>query len=361
MTGLRYLAAVHVVLTHTSAFAREWPVPIRHILDRGFVGVSLFFILSGFILAYTYLDTAGQTLRGNKKDFWVSRFARIYPLYVVGLLVAAPIFVHVIRTGLVSHPDALQALILTPMMLQAWSPTAALAWNSPAWSLSAEVFFYAMFPFVLGPLARIRGRKILWLMFGIWLVSLGLAASQAILMPDLLWQEFVIHVPATRIAEFIIGVLLGVGYVRFGWRPPSWSATASMIAIVAALALSPDFLPHSIISNALLVPLFCLLILGLTGMKGAPVRILSHPWFVVLGEASFAVYLLHIPLYRYYYNAGNSILPGFSESAGGILLFIVVVTSIAIAMYYFVEVPSRRVIRRSLLDKRHEPRSIHAR
>ena len=93
LTGLRFIAAFLVILHH---FGKP-PLPqfeqsVRNVLDHGFVAVTLFFILSGFILTYSYMSQEGSP-KTSKRTFWVARFARIYPVYLLGFLIAAPMTV----------------------------------------------------------------------------------------------------------------------------------------------------------------------------------------------------------------------------------------------------------------------------
>ena len=98
LTGLRFLAALLVVVHHFGPYILTSPVsdPLRtlkvverNIIFTGMIGVDLFFVLSGFILAYTYLDGRGR-LRGTRGQFWIARIARIYPIYVCAWVVAVP-------------------------------------------------------------------------------------------------------------------------------------------------------------------------------------------------------------------------------------------------------------------------------
>ncbi len=107
----------------------------------GFMGVSFFFVLSGFVLVYTY---AGRPL--NLPKFLRARFARIYPAYAFSLIVTAPFFFEAVKIKAASLA-LVSTLVVT--LLQAWFPQAALAWNKVAWSLSTEAFFYLVFPFAL--------------------------------------------------------------------------------------------------------------------------------------------------------------------------------------------------------------------
>ena len=111
----------------------------------GYVGVSFFFVLSGFILVYTY---AGRNI--VLRDFWQTRFARIYPAYLFALLLTSPFWIigalkmHVPFFAFGERHFALTSALVV-LLLQSWVPGAALSWNSVSWSLSVEAFFYAGF------------------------------------------------------------------------------------------------------------------------------------------------------------------------------------------------------------------------
>jgi len=141
LTGLRFFAAMVVVLHH-------YPVPgvsgTLQMLQSGYFGVTLFFVLSGFVLAITYLDTFNRAPIGALDTFAAARFARIYPVYLLILLYVW------LRAG-ASGPIVSDALLV-----QAWSEDAthAFALNGPGWSLSVEAFLYACFPLLIVLLQR---------------------------------------------------------------------------------------------------------------------------------------------------------------------------------------------------------------
>src|SRR5437762_13137509 len=90
LTSLRFFAAMHVLAFHNHLDAlMDLPAGIRNIIRTGYVSVSLFFVLSGFILAYTYHGVR-EDASLYRRSFWVARLARLYPVYLVGLLLAAP-------------------------------------------------------------------------------------------------------------------------------------------------------------------------------------------------------------------------------------------------------------------------------
>ena len=92
LTGLRAIAALWVLALHFGeGVSASWPPAVRSVLSTGFIGVDLFFVLSGFILAWTYLREDG-TLSVSRSEFWTARAARILPVYYVSLAISLPMF-----------------------------------------------------------------------------------------------------------------------------------------------------------------------------------------------------------------------------------------------------------------------------
>ena len=111
-------------------------------MSAGYSAVSLFFCLSGFVLAYNYLDVERDAITVDRGRFWLSRFARVYPAYLLALAVTAPIFISRMMEG---ADSILRVLGLAGVfggmclaLLQSWSPKAALLWNFPGWSLATR-------------------------------------------------------------------------------------------------------------------------------------------------------------------------------------------------------------------------------
>ena len=151
-----------------------FPRPLPSLFNSGYLAVGLFFVLSGFVLAYNY-PLGESWSSGYRQRFAVARFARIYPAYCIGLLLSAP-WVALSLAGNISVIRMCKALItagLTWTLLQAWIPQTAMAWNGPGWSLSVESAFYCCFPF-LGPvLWRLsRPRSLLCAGLVVWAAAL---------------------------------------------------------------------------------------------------------------------------------------------------------------------------------------------
>jgi len=167
LTGIRFFAAFYVVLTHSLPWIKNrvsLPLPIANFFSNGYLAVCLFFLLSGFILSYTYSGLAPGVQ--NYAKFWEARFARIYPVYLFSLLLALPFQFHTLT---------LKSTVAVLLMVQAWNPLhpeMSGAWNYPAWSLSVEAFFYLCFPFIQMRIASMSRRAIQLLGAGALLVCI---------------------------------------------------------------------------------------------------------------------------------------------------------------------------------------------
>lgn len=293
LTGLRFFAAFSVVIYHFGQplFAGA-AAPIRSLAGTGYIAVSLFFLLSGFVLSYSYLNRQGD-MRGSRRGFWAARFARIYPAYLLAFLLAAP--TNLLWTLHVNHGAAGALKLVTGGsavlgLVQAWTPWTAWYWNYPAWSVSVEAFFYLSFPFLAPLVGRVQKKSTCVLaMFGLWIIAL--AAPVALYLARHITtapglndhlQMAVEFTPLLRLPEFLIGVLLSRFFVLgFAIRPglSRGLSYASAALVVAVLCFSAG-IPHPILANGLLAPLFAVLILSLAYGEGLLAKFLSVGYVV---------------------------------------------------------------------------------
>jgi peptidoglycan/LPS O-acetylase OafA/YrhL len=334
LTSVRFFAAAWVVLYHTLG---GWTLlrDSSPFFGFGYSGVTLFFVLSGFILSYTY-SLRKYTLR----DFWFARAARILPVYFVALLVALPFAIRNVRVGGAAlAPYTLAA----PVLLQSWFPKAALLWNGPGWSLSCEALFYLVFPFVAVPVARLSRRYFWPFLAVIWILSAAPAVCYALIRPegvvDVATEATLLSLvkfnPVIRLPEFLLGIGLGVAFLD-GRRMPKarWVAVASVAALVMLLCL-PHNLPYPAYHNGLLAPIYAALIFALAS---AP-EMLDFPVLVLLGEASYSLYLLHEPVLNLLALFAKRMR--WEQGGGFYLVFLLLCVAISILSYKFVEVPAR--------------------
>ncbi len=353
LTGLRFFAALGVVMYH---FARpalpRWSYPLSNVIGSGYVAVSFFFLLSGFILSYSYLDGKG-TMRGNRRSFYASRLARIYPAYLLAFVLAAPM--NIIWSLRVNHAAVATFKLITGALLvltfqQSWTPWTAWYWNFPAWSVSVEVFFYLTFPWIGPRLAGFRLSSCIKAALGLWLLSLCAPACLYMIKGTTGAPELNDHLqmviefnPIFCLPEFLIGILLGraykLGFV-FSWSSQtlSYLATACIFSI---LAFCPS-IPHPLLANGLLIPFFSILIYALAQGRGLLVHALSQPLLVLLGEASYGIYILQIPI------AYVLKIPPPHHSLRTFFIYLFVLVSVSLFSWRCVESPLRVRLRRWL-------------
>jgi len=335
--------------------------PGARVVQAGYVGVSLFFVLSGFILAYTYLDP-GSRMRASAAAFWQARFARVYPVYLLALVFSAPLFLDVAffhQVGVTHLSDTVKAAVLTPLLLQAWTPKKAWMWDGPAWSLSAEAFFYLLFPILGAAVARLSSRRLLVdgllaagaVMIGPVTFALTSRRGLSEITPVTYgpWIAFLKFSPLVHLPEFVVGIVTGVIFLRRRERDAlrgvtGWMAPVTGAMILAVLAAS-DRIPYLLLNGGLLAPLFAALIYGLALGRGALVRILSTRPAQLLGGASYSLYLFHLPLRNYLTKIWSTVAGALPSGIATLMFYLVVAIGLAVAIYRFVEEPARAWLR----------------
>jgi peptidoglycan/LPS O-acetylase OafA/YrhL len=370
LTGLRFVAALGVVLFH--AVPPRFPSargPLIQLVKSGYVGVSLFFVLSGFILAYNYLNPRGGGIRSSTRDFWWARFARIYPVYLFALAFSSPQIVNALRYPS-SQPDyhqRLGALILDPILLQGWLPTTACKWNCPGWSLSVEAFFYVLFPFFGIWLARKHSRSIAAIVAAAWGAEILLPALYRTLTPDGTldparlanspWLAALRFNPIPHLPEFLLGVAAGIIFLRS--IPPNaadrtQARTQVTLRVMSGLAVAmtllvlalTHWLPFLFLHTGLLAPIWVLAIFSLASDHGSIARLLGSRPAIHLGEASYALYLIHSPLNAYLDElTDRGLLPQLS-AGWSLLSYLALALLLSLAIFYWIERPARKFIRK---------------
>ncbi len=300
LTGARFFASLFVVLFHTEYVWLDQATlidgPIRNIMKSGFSGVGFFFILSGFVLGYRYGD---ETADFPHHRYFVARFARIYPALFFSLLVAAPV---ALAAGLAPGGDLalgglgpVESVVITFLgnaaVLSAWFPEIAY-WNYPAWSLACEVFFYALFPAFCAVVWK-GGRRAAWASCAGLVVACTLL--QGLVLAGPIPFETVMVFPPFRFLQFGVGVVLARALLLSKRESSSALAMVPLLALLVVFALSDrfsrDYLHTGWIDIASLLTIYFL-----AQRESFLTRLLSHPLLLLLGESSYALYLLHVPL-----------------------------------------------------------------
>ncbi|WP_422932112.1 acyltransferase family protein [Singulisphaera sp. PoT] len=326
LAGVRIIAALHIYFFHlkqaNDAGVLTFPLlgslgaPAANLLGRGYVSTGFFFQLSGFLLAYAYLDASGR-LKTTPREFWKGRLLRLYPLYAISLLLLIPAPALLPFTA--KHPSALETLagMATSLTLtQAWFPSLALWWNAPAWALSAFAAFYVATPLfaqVTSGLDR-RGLVVVlmllvalsWLPAGLYLLidPYGDARSVTSITLGGPWLNALRFDPLTWLPQFLSGLVLGRLFTlradtgEAPTRPTGRLAPslgdAVALAIVGYLSLAPS-VSYVALRHGLLAPMLLVVIADLASGRGLLARILARPAFGRLSEASFSLFALQMP------------------------------------------------------------------
>ncbi|OYU76738.1 MAG: acyltransferase [Alphaproteobacteria bacterium PA3] len=289
LTGVRFFLALGVVFFHYQLF---WVLPVdaAPIFNRARLSVDIFFILSGFILTHVYLT--GESTP-SYRHFISARFARVYPAHFIILIGVLALTLGASLVGVpIDHANFSSFDFLTSLFLvHAWFPTDHMAnWNGPSWSLSAEWFVYLCFPAFAWIAMRWREKPSLLIglaiaIFGIldfaYQTGFGLILTEA--------QEnlgIMLVVP-----EF----LYGIGLYYLGQKIKLSPGQASIFALGMTILLLAAM--HFHVDDRLVVGIAgpFVLSLGLLAKSGQR-SFLSHRWLQFGGEASFALYLVHMPI-----------------------------------------------------------------
>jgi len=357
LTSLRFFAALHVYIFHLYADKiGTFSGLAGRIQLIGYVGVALFFVLSGFILVYVHHDR--EMVAGT---FYRERVARIYPAYLFSLLLTLPFYLFLCLSSKVpeipfwafSQHHFVASTIMVPTLTQAWVPNAALSWNPPAWSLSVEAFFYLLFPFLVPGVLRWKSRTLAALIPTCWIASLAVSCAYVFLRPDgvahvtdesvnLSWLNALKFNPLMRLPEFLIGMACGVLYLRGAFNR-RWATPMILFGVAAffAVGFASPHIPYPLLHDALLAPAFASLIIGLA-LRPAWTKFMEFGPLVLLGNASYSLYLLHgFFLGMYFMPKGEIAAYGFV----GMLIGLVFPIAMAILVYRFIEEPLRRKLR----------------
>ncbi len=348
LTFTRFLAALTVVLFHGGKGLFPFNLfPITPILTSGPISVSYFFVLSGFIMAYVYYRPEKPFAIGR---YWWARFARIYPVYLLAFGLTVLYYADII-----ARIKSLK-IWANLLLLQAWIPKWALSFNIAAWSLSVEAFFYLLFPFLAMWAYRQSLRRLITLSLGFWALSQVVhGVLSALLMPK--GAYFLYYNPPFHLNSFFLGMVGGIWFLQEG-RTRNWGARvvrtllitslltlAALIVLGKALVNAADS-PYSIsLMNGILSPFFLLVILALALEKGRLARALSHPWLLLLGDASYSLYILHVPV-RWLAERAVEITRAGIPYATLYYLYLPTVVLLSVATYLWMERPLRAYLRR---------------
>ncbi len=349
ITFTRFIAALSVVFFHygQSVFPANIPFLFENI-TAGPIAVGYFYVLSGFIMAIAYYQPDKNKQHAiNKKKYWIARFARIYPVYLVALLLIAVAKLSVIAVNPAQLP-------LHLLLLQSWIPSYPITLNTPGWSLSVEAFFYLCLPFLLIWVYKFGIRSLVIFCIVIWLITqvvLLTSLNSSFYAPKTLLHDFIYYNPLMHLNSFIAGLVVGILFKKSA--PSSAKRDLSLWIIFSFTIIFlliwgrphiENLLNYKIaLTNGLLAPAFLFFIIILARDRGLFSRLLSHPWLILLGEASYSLYILQKPIHGLY---DKIIVPRLVLSdTQHFYIFLLLLILLSITSYHYLETPMRKFIR----------------
>jgi peptidoglycan/LPS O-acetylase OafA/YrhL len=230
-------------------------------------------------------------------------------------------------------------------MVQTWIPgrlDLQGAWNFPAWSLSVEAFFYLTFPLIFLSLNRmsLAGlRRLVGLLLAVIAIA-DLTRPAGLWYFSLTWVRYV-PLPVLRLPEFIVGMVLGLAFLRGTvWRYSGLISIASLLCAMVVLSL-----PSGRWASVVVIP-FAILMMSLAYQKGLIAHLLSKRVVILLGGASYAVYLLQLPTRIYTRLIFAKILHGPHDLDAFLSPCLLLILSVMVFLFW--EEPARKFLRRSL-------------
>lgn len=323
LAWLRFGLALYLIFFHTIPAYKDLPDWLYQSVSAGHISTSVFFILSGYVLAHAYLDNDGA-LRISARRFIATRILTVYPLHLVGFALAALVmWVQYRSYGVVyavaDIPQAMAAYSIEPLLipldigglinnafqhltlLHAWNPF-YLTFNIPSWSISTLAFFYVFF--------ALWGGKVLRLRYPFWvlliMVFVNLVAPLSLIANDnysTAATGFLHTNPLVRLPEFIAGILLCRLLQDRGTVVLTQPQFLGLLALIVSLmvfiiGLSNRYGPAGfyLVHNGVLLPLELLLVMLFAGVRHTRVVWLDD-LANRLGNATLSLFILHLPLF----------------------------------------------------------------
>jgi len=316
--------------------------------------MSIFFMLSGFLLAYRYADS-----KSSFKQYFINRFARIYPVYAVAALVTLPwIGINAISNpfnGIGSQHAQLGLLLVSNILLiQAWFPPYFSLWNDGgSWSISVEVFCHLILPVILPILLKATKKQIY--VTTLICYFLAVVPGLTVLLFDHPSNSIYYSLPIYRFPEFLIGVCIFLA-IRLGNEYRHEVITQIIVVSLFALYLGMlgNKLPLWVGHNWLALPVIGLMIGSLSTDRGLIAKMLSNPALVWLGKVSYSFYsfqaLILLFLVKYHETLTKDFPVLLDNEILALSSFIVLLIFSAVG-YYLIENPARKWIKAHWADK----------
>lgn len=335
LTFTRFIAAVCIVIFH---FAKEVELFYNNytgfIFNQANLGVSYFFVLSGFVMMVAY----GDKNQINFFDYIKNRVARIFPVYYLAIFLVLSIMLF----SNFSWSD----LFLNLTLLQSWFPGKALTINYPGWSLSVELFFYLLFPFLFNVLYKKVNLKILFFISLVfWFLSQLYYNYE--MKNDILKNSYLNYFPILHLNQFIIGNLFGLYFTSYKSHEKS-NNILKIITLFFVFILILKYNKSVFLHNGAISLVFAYMILLIATSNDSITNFFSRKLFILLGEVSFGIYILQVPIWHLFSDYRLNKYFGLDKSNDFSLSFFVrlfLLIAFSTIIYFVFEIPLRNKIK----------------
>lgn len=305
LTFTRFLAILVVLFFHGGGgvYLRAINFPaISPILLSATTSVTYLYVLSGFVMSLVNYRPGEKFDTGK---YWTARFVRLYPLYLISFLLVCYYYLDSIAQ---IKPQKTLANIF---VLQAWIPQYAQSFNYASWSMTVEFFFYALFPFFTLWAYRQSTKKLIWVSIIVWTISQMIHNALWVgYFPE--YENFLVYFPLFHLSSFILGAVGGIWYLREG-REHVHKPGTILLVFAGGVLLACAYIvfssaitkfPHDLqLMTGTLAPVLTIIIVALAMDKSRLSSILNNSVLVNLGETSYGLYILHVPVVWIYQRA----------------------------------------------------------
>jgi len=338
INGLRGLAILAVLLEHVTSGVRPsigpfipWTsISLAPLIWNGWTGVNLFFILSGFVLFFPYVN-GRRTLtcwRDARIYYW-RRFLRLMPLYWAAILLE-----------LVMAPKSLTETAWLVSGLFSLSPSGSRFWNWPLWSIGVEILFSIALPILVLAWQRLGAWR---LVLTVLLVALTVRSAGYLFFAPTndIATSYVVNSIIARLDEFVLGMLVAKLYFSRMITIPSAFLISTGLVLVLAAWIGNDLVRQDVWIPVMRAPINNVLDLGFTltlaGALASASRLsglLSWPPLQILGMMCYSIYIWHVPILRALFSPSRVDDVAYVMGSVGYLLIVLLLAAIS---YRFIE------------------------
>lgn len=350
LTSLRMFAALGVFLSHLGILSQssisQFNIVAKYFFN-GYVGVTFFYILSGFIINYSFSRHISEGKFSNK-DFIVYRFSRLFPVHIVSLACVLYLF------GYTTNFEETNkiALFLNAILLQSFIPKSDyyFSFNPVSWSISCEMFFYLSFCL----LVNLKTKHLALLLCIVQAVNVYFLIKP----PESISLHWLFYInPFFRISDFIIGVLVCRAFLAKSYTPRvsvcSLMELGSIIFLLLTIYIATNFVPYMNVKYDLLyIPSMTLIVVAFAFNGGVISHMLSNKYFILLGEASFSFYMFHWMIVSKLIEVMQPEKNNLHDVLVYILCCLVLSITISIISFKLIEMPANKMLRRFWMEFR---------